>query len=289
MQHAMFVRRSPRQHGGPLYGLAVVLLALTALLPAESSAQAPAERAELTALEKAHFLRTARIVASRGLPKGITRPVRVTLTDGQLTHDAAFSSIEERVAIMRFKSGRTELDFVDSYQYSIAAYRLAELLGLDDMMPVTVEREWDGRKGALSWWIHAKWDEQERLKQKAQPPDRIAWTRQLCRMRVFAQLVADTDRNLGNVLIGEDWRLWMIDFTRAFRRTHDLPNPAHLTRCDRELLARLRALSRGQVEEATAPYLGGAEIEALLARRDLIVGRFDQLVAERGETTVLLD
>ena len=33
---------------------------------------------------------------------------------------------------MQLASG-TELDFVDSYRYNIAAYGLAELLGLDDM------------------------------------------------------------------------------------------------------------------------------------------------------------
>jgi len=43
-------------------------------------------------------------------------------------------------------------------------------------------------------------------------------------MRVFSQLVYDTDRNLGNVLISEDWHLWMIDFTRAFRNNPWLEN-----------------------------------------------------------------
>ena len=38
-----------------------------------------------------------------------------------------------------------ELDFVDSYKYNIAAYELAELLGMDDMLPVYVERKWQGR------------------------------------------------------------------------------------------------------------------------------------------------
>ena len=44
---------------------------------------------------------------------------------------------------MQLASG-TELNFVDSYKYNIAAYRLAELLGIDDMLPVYVERKWEG-------------------------------------------------------------------------------------------------------------------------------------------------
>lgn len=265
------------------------VLGLCMLLAAGQAAAQVSSARELSREEKAQFLRSARVVDDRDLPKGITRPVRLTLTDGSLTHDAAFSSVEERVAIMRFRTGRTELDFVDSYRYSIAAYRLAELLGLDDMVPVTVERAWDGRRGALSWWIDAKWDEETRIKQKLQPPDRLAWTRQICRMRVFAQLLADSDRNQGNMLITADWKVWMIDFTRAFRRTRELLKPEELTRCDRDLLGRLRALTKDQVKQAAWPYIGDAQIDPLMDRRDLIVARFDALIAERGEAVVLFD
>jgi hypothetical protein len=237
----------------------------------------------------ADFLANARIVSSKDLPKGVTRPVRLTLSDGTVTHDAAFSTVDERIPIMRFKNGRTELDFVDSYRYSIAAYRIAELLDLDDMVPVTVEREWQRRKGALTWWIDAKWDEDARRKQKLEPPDAESWKRQTSRMRVFEQLIADTDRNLGNILITGDWKLWMIDFTRAFRRSHQLAAPATLNRCDRQLLERIRGLTREELLQAGRPYIGGAEIDALLARRDLIVARFDQLAASRGEAAVLFD
>jgi hypothetical protein len=33
-------------------------------------------------------------------------------------------------------------------------------------------------------------------------------------MRAFDQLIYNTDRNLGNLLIDGDWRIWMIDHTR---------------------------------------------------------------------------
>jgi hypothetical protein len=241
----------------------------------------------LSPTEIREFLLTAKVVQHKDLGKGITHPTRLTLTNGTLTHDAVFSSVHETVPIMKYAGGRTELDFVDSYRYNIAAYGLAELVGLGDMMPVTVEREWDHRKGSLVWWVDATMDEQARLKQKLQPPDPEAWNRQMYRMRVFAQLVADTDRNLGNVLIGADWKLWMIDFTRAFRRTRTLLAPGDLQRCDRQLLARLRALTLQAVEAKTAPFIGRSEIESLMARRDAIVTTIEKLVAERGEDRVL--
>ena len=43
----------------------------------------------------------------------------------------------------------------------------------------------------------------------------------------------------------------MIDFTRAFRSTRKLLAPENLTRCDRRLLAALRALKQDEVEAAT--------------------------------------
>lgn len=253
----------------------------------QTAPSAPSEAVPLTRERMVQFLASARIVADKDIPVGVTHPVRLTLDDGQMRHDAAFSTVDERLPIWKGKNNTTELDFVDSYQYTLAAYGVAGIVGLADMMPAMVERRWNQLKGVLTWWVDDAFDEQHRLKKGLRPPDPQAWNDQLHRMKVFAQLVADTDRNVGNILIGPDWKLWMIDFTRAFRRTHQLVNVNDLQRCDRQLLERLRALTKAEIAEKTRPYIGGAEIDALLARRDLIVARFDQLVAERGEARVL--
>jgi hypothetical protein len=49
--------------------------------------------------------------------------------------------------------------------------------------------------------------------------------KQMYRMRVFDELIYDTDPNLTNILIGKDWTLWRIDFTWAFRRSRELHRP----------------------------------------------------------------
>ncbi len=149
-----------------------------------------------------NFLLTAKVVGSKQSEKGVTHPWRLTLSDGTLTHDASFQPIDEHKANVTLASGRTEMNFVDSYKYNIAAYALAELLGLDDMIPVYVERSWRGNPGSLSWWLPVKMDEEERVKQKLQPPDADAWANQMYKIRVFDQLVYDSDPNLTNVLIG---------------------------------------------------------------------------------------
>jgi len=266
---------------------ALLVLLAAAAVPASAGQQAT-EAPALSRSEAARFLETAKIVKGKDISKGVTRPSRLTLSDGTVTHDASFSAVDERKSIERFESGKIQLDFVDSYKYSLAAYRLAELVGVVDMMPVHVEREWRGHKGALVWWVDdVMMDEGDRLKKKPQVPNPVAWNEQMYRMRVFTQLVADTDRNVGNILIDKNWKLWMIDFTRAFRHNKTLLSDKDLKKIDRQLLDNLRALTAEQVTEATKPYLSAAEIAPLMSRRDVIVAFFEKLVADKGEAQVL--
>ena len=233
------------------------------------------------------FLLNAKIVDSKPAHKGVTNTWRLTLSDGTITHDASFQPIEEHKSNVKLASGRTELNFVDSYKYNIAAYSLAELIGMDDMMPVYVERKWRGDSGSLSWWLPVKMDEADRVKQKVEIPDQDAWNKQMYKIRVLDQLVYDADPNLTNVLIGEDWKLYRIDFSRAFRLSKDLQSAKDLVHCDRQLLEKLKALDANQLAEKTKHYLTKDEVKAVMARRDKIVEHFQKLIAEKGESEVL--
>ena len=232
------------------------------------------------------FLMNAKVVGSKQASKGITGTWRLTLSDGTITHDASFQAIDQHNPVYQTASG-TEVNFVDSYTYNIAAYGLAELLGIDNMLPVYVERKWKGDVGSLSWWLPVKMDEVERHKQKLQAPDSDAWNKQMYKIRVLDQLVYDNDPNLTNVLIGEDWTIWRVDFTRAFRTKNELRNPADLVKCDRQLLEKLKALDVNALTEKDKKYLTKDEIKAVMARRDKIVETFNKLVAEKGESEVL--
>jgi hypothetical protein len=240
----------------------------------------------LTKEQIKQFLLTAKVVKSHQSNKGITNPWRLTLTDGMVTHDASFQAVDEHKATMQTVRG-TELSFVDSYKYNIAAYRLAELLGIDDILPVYVERTWGGNLGSLSWWLPVKMDEVERHKQKLTAPDADSWNNQMYKIRVFDELVYDTDANLTNVLIGEDWKIWRVDFTRAFRRFKELEDTKDLVRCDQQLFEKLKALDGSDLAEKTKPYLNKEEVKAVMARRDKIVAQFQKLISEKGEKEVL--
>jgi len=249
-------------------------------------AVAYAQEPNLTKEQIKEFLRTAKVVKSRQTRKGITSPWQLTLSNGELVHDAVFQAVNERKLMAPTARGM-ELNFVDSYRYNIAAYQLAEMIGLDDLLPVTVERRWEGKRGALMWWLPSKMDDAERVKQGIPVPDPEDWNRQVFRVRVFNQLIYDTDFNQTNLLIGEDWKVWRIDFTRAFRLHKELMKPEELERCDRQLLEKLKGLDPAEFKKKTKDYLTSAEAKAVLARRDLLVEHFEKLMAEKGESAVL--
>jgi hypothetical protein len=93
---------------------------------------------------------------------------------------------------------------------------------------------------------------------------------------VFDELVYNTDRNQGNLLVDPAWNVWLIDHTRAFRTARGLRNPAMLARLNVEppLLAGLHALDADLLRRCCESYLSGDERRAVLARRDSIVARF---------------
>jgi hypothetical protein len=233
------------------------------------------------------FLLKAKVVSSKHTGKGITDPWRLTLSDGTTTHEAGFQAIDEHKTSMQFADGHSEINFVDSYKYNIAAYTLAELIGMDNMLPVYVERKWQGNVGSLSWWLPVKMDEQDRLKRKVSAPDSDAWNKQMYKIRVFDELVWDSDPNLTNVLIGEDWKIYRVDFSRAFRLSKDLKDPKDLVRCDRQLFERLKALNETQLTQKTKNYLTKTEVQSVMARRDKIIAYFQQLIAQKGESEIL--
>jgi hypothetical protein len=232
------------------------------------------------------FLLNAKVINSKQSSKGITNTWRLTLSDGTITHDASFQSVDEHKASKQLGMG-TELNFVDSYKYNIAAYSIAELLAIDDLLPVYVERKWKGNTGSLSWWLPVKMDEVERHNKKLSAPDPDAWNNQMYKVRVLDTLLSDSDPNLTNVLIGENWQIWRIDFTRAFRLNKNVKEPKDLVRCDRQLWEKLKTLDGNAVAEKTHSYLTKDEVKAVMARRDKIVAQFQRMIAEKGEAQVL--
>ena len=262
-----------------LLGLAFVL--------SLASAAADAPR-NWTFEQREQFLSRAEIMESRPVVEGVTHTVRATLRDDGVTHDAQIQQVDISKPTYPTAKGWEE-NFRDYWGYNVAAYRLGRLLNLD-RVPVSVRRLIDGKPAAVTWWVDdVLMTEKTRFTSSLKPPDVAAWNRQMYIVRVFDQLIHNTDRNLANLVITRDWKIWMIDHTRAFRLNPELGNPKQLGMCERNLLAALRKLDRLSLARELGEYLTGAELDALLSRRDKIVDYFDRKVAERGEQEVLFD
>jgi hypothetical protein len=230
----------------------------------------------LTADQQEEFLRTAKISQAKGAKKGVTETLRATLTDGKITHDASIQTINDNRAVFQGSAGTTEFNFKDTYLFDIAGWKMAKLLGIDDMVPVSVERKYQGKSGAFTWWIDdIAMDEEERVAKKIQPPDSDSWGREIQVLHVFDQLIYNTDSNATNLLIDKQWHVWMIDHSRAFRMQKTLQDPKMLSRCDRNLLAKMKTLDQPTLDKEMKGILNKQEIQGLLARRDLIVKFFE--------------
>ena len=244
-------------------------------------------RPALTDAQIEDFLLNARIGDMKGVNTGVTNTRRATLSDGQITHDASIQTVDISQTLFQPARGPAELNFRDTYQFNIAGYRLARLLGLDNV-PVSVERRVEGKPAAVTWWIDdVLMDEGGRRKK---PPTGWLSTRtaaQIHIMRVFDELISNADRNAGNQLWTRAGDMWMIDHTRAFRLNKKLRTPRLLERADRGLLEKLRGLSAETLTREMGSSLSRFEIEGVLARRDEIVTLFDGMIAQRGEGAIL--
>ena len=262
--------------------LLFALVSGTQILYSQSTATHPSQT------EMEDFLLNAKIVEHKSLAMGVTNSERAVLSDGKLQHDAHIQTINESKTSFTSNRG-TELNFKDTYKYNIAAYRLGKILDLN-MIPVSIERKAAGKSAAVTWWVDdTMMTELDRKKKDLEPPDKDSWNKQMYVVRVFDQLIYNTDRNLGNLVIDKNWQIWMIDHTRAFRLMDKLQNEKNLVQCDRKFLASLRKLDEATMMAQLQPFLSKGEIKAILKRRDLIVKFFESEIAAKGEAAVVYD
>ena len=244
-------------------------------------------RPVLTHEQMEDFLLNARIGDTKGVNKGITNTRRATLSDGRITHDAQIQTVDIKKAMFQPDNGPSELNFRDSYLFNIAGYRLARLLGLDNV-PMSVERKVQGTPAAVTWWVDdVAMDEGARRKKETNAQMSMRTAGQVHIMRVFDELISNSDRNAGNLLWTTSGDMWMIDHTRAFRVNTKLRTPKLLERCEGGLLEKMRGLDAETLTREMGGSLDKGQIEALLVRRDAIVKLFEGMIVQRGERAVL--
>jgi hypothetical protein len=153
------------------------------------------------------------------------------------------------------------------------------------MVPPSVERKVKGETGAAIYWVDntTRWD----VKNPPRGPDPM-WSRQLTRMKMFDLLIANIDRNQGNLIYDADYHLFLIDHSRAFTDKKDLKGISPLAYVDRELWTRMQALTFEALKAALGEWVDDGELRALLTRRAAMAAEIQKMVAARGERTVFV-
>jgi len=234
------------------------------------------------------FLTTADVLSVTPIPVGVTKPKRLVLERNGLRSKAAFRYVEKSEQRRRMSNGKVVNFFRDSFINEAAAWELSRMLGMDTVPPAVVRRV-RGQKGTVQMWVENALMEVDRQKDDIDPPDRLRFNRQFYNMRVFDNLINNLDRNQTNILFDQDWKLWMIDHTRAFSPTKDLPEPATMLGCSYDLFEAIKALDEDEVMTRLRPFLGKAEIRSLLTRRLKLIEAIEARIARRGEERVLFN
>jgi hypothetical protein len=225
--------------------------------------------------EVLEFLRTAKIVSKEKLGEGTNKSKRKIV----LEKDGVRCNAVLRTGYTVVASG--DSGFVDSYLSEVAAYELSRLLGFDNV-PAVVRR----KGGSIQIWIENARTVRSILEQDELPysDEWVDQQRQI--MIAFDNLIANTDRNPGNILIDDNDKVWFIDHTRSFAGQDDLREPEAITGFDRDLWQNLRDLPDKAIEEAVGPYVTGY-LPDLLKRRRRLVEEIDRRIAAEGADNFL--
>jgi len=268
-------------------GLMFGILALGAAAFAQFLPEELAERAKWE-----EFLKTADIIANEQITSGaVTKPYILTLKQGDITKKGLWKDI----------SGRPQ-GYIDSWMYEVAGYEIDKLLGLN-MVPPTVERRFQEKRGSLQIWVDDTKSLRKLNEEKIKPPSyKIFYNnRNLFLQRAFDNLIGNEDRHQDNYLIAvKDWRMFLIDHSRSFRSsgkfikqltyTEKHPEgPMIMKELPKAFFEKIKELTSEQIKGAVGEYLSDDEIKAVMIRKDLIVKEIDKLVAKNGAEAVLYE
>ncbi len=269
--------------------LIVAALAVALLAPLAPGQLRPGEDEDRGRWEE--FLRTADIVAFEQMPElgSVTRPWILTLRSGDVTRKALWKNVDLT----------TTKEVRDYWRFEIAAYRLDRCLGIG-MIPPTVERRFQGKKGSCQLWMDGALPMIQKLKESVDltPEVLFNWRRGGYLQQAFDDLIGNADRNQGNILLTPDYKWLLIDHSRCFQTSSAFVKQIPFSRATvttgqvllaipRAFLDKVKALDAASIKAATEGYLDGREIKAVLARRALLLAEVEAIVKERGESEVL--
>jgi hypothetical protein len=224
------------------------------------------------------LLMHGKVVRVEDIGTGITKPLRVTQMKGSTENLAVFKYVDShpQIATSKYYNSKRNNES-DRYQYEIAAYKLDRMLNLQ-LVPAAALATVNGKQGVLQDWIIDSINERDRLEEKI-PFEGPCNQDEQYRLRfVFDILIYNEDRNLTNIIwTNDDFMMMFIDHTRAFRSTkRRLTQLRKVSLSVSNLLEeKLKSLDESELTTELGAYLHPKQIEAIIARRDLILEQMD--------------
>ena len=236
------------------------------------------------------FLKMADIIGAQEIGEGITKPWKLFLKKDE----------EELSGCWKNPQG-VKKGHLEGWQFEIAAYQMDKLLGLN-MIPPTVEREFEGKNGSLQMWIETKFSLLDIMEQSIPFPDKnpeaTVFKRGKYLARAFDCLIANEDRTQQNVRYTQDWRVILIDHSQSFRSKkkyqkrllygkNGLKEKQLFRQLPREFVEKVKSLEYKNIKNAVGPYLTDEEINAVLARKKILLKEIEEMIEEMGQEKVL--
>jgi len=229
----------------------------------------------LSDAELEDFLTNAPIIEKKVAKEGRTKPIRITLERDGKTIKAIF---KYRAAANSRGQGRLKRKIAspDRYQNEVAAYKLDRMMDIN-LVPVSVERVIDGKRGSLQLWLDDLTNVLTMKKNNIEYNGYCDYEAQINMMDSYDYLIANSDRNQSNIMYSSsDFQLWLIDHSMAFGTS--TRRPAMIKRATIEVTDSFKAALEKLTEEklqTLSPWLSSSQIKALWKRRNkMLAGDF---------------
>lgn len=260
--------------------MSVAMGILVAVLAGVAEDQDPQARAKSPSeiQEREEHLRTAPIITvAKTESTGRTSAWKVYLDGGRIASRAIFKYVNRQRPTL----------LPSSYRYELAAYELSKLLGMT-LIPPTVEREIEGMKGSLQCYCEGVITESARRRKGLSPSNVTKLQDAFSEVAILENLTCNPREDASDILIDtSDWTVWRVDFSEAFAPETTVLADSPFSRCSKGLFQKLRDTPDDEFRGRLASYLNPEEIDALLARKRLILDRLEGLIKDKGEAAVL--
>jgi len=268
---------------GLIFVAAAVMAGQSGLLAFQLDGEIVKQRSKWEAI-----LKKGEIIRHEDIGEGITKPKRMYLQLGNIEASGVWKNPEG-----------IQKGYKEDWEYEISAYKLDKYFGMG-MVPPTVERSFRGRRGSLQLWVDLERSELERMQKSIAIPEERQehCDKMLYLARAFDSLIGNIDRTQQNIRWTKDWRLILIDHSRAFRTKriytdqliygqNGLRKTMGFDRLPRDFVQKVKDLTKDKIRSIVGEYLSYYEIEAMMMRKKLLIKDIEELIEERGEDEVL--